>query len=113
MRTCRPRLPNTSPTAVVRNTGLASASDERVIAAAASDERVLISADTDFGTLLARSHAASPSFILIRRASGRRALEQARLIHDNLAAVEADLDSGAIVVLGETSIRIRPLPIGS
>jgi predicted nuclease of predicted toxin-antitoxin system len=96
----------------VRDLNLASAPDESVIAAATTDDRVLISADTDFGSLLARSHAARPSFILIRRASGRRAVDQATLILDNLSAVGTDLDNGAIVVLGEATVRIRPLPIG-
>ena len=85
----------------VRDIGLVSASDEVVIAAASEDDRILISADTDFGTLLARSHASRPSFVLIRRASGRRAIDQAALIIDNLVAVQADLEVGAIVVLGD------------
>ena len=96
----------------VRDIGLVSASDEVVIAAASADDRILISADTDFGTLLARSHANRPSFVLIRRASGRRAIDQAALIIDNLVAVTADLEAGAIVVLGESTVRIRRLPIG-
>lgn len=96
----------------VRDLGLTSAPDERVMAVAANDRRVLVSADTDFGTLLARTGAAVPSVILLRRASGRRASEQAVLLTDNLPAVEADLDAGAVVVLGEQAIRIRRLPIG-
>jgi predicted nuclease of predicted toxin-antitoxin system len=96
----------------VRDIELASASDEVVIAAASADDRILISADTDFGTLLARSHASRPSFVLIRRASGRRAIDQAALIIDNLVAVKADLEVGAIVVLGDSTLRIRRLPIG-
>jgi predicted nuclease of predicted toxin-antitoxin system len=96
----------------VRDLNLASAPDESVIAAAIMDDRVLISADTDFGSLLARSHATRPSFVLIRRASGRRAADQATLIIDNLSAVRTDLDNGAIVVLGEATLRIRRLPIG-
>ena len=54
----------------VRDIGLASASDEVVIAAASADDRILISAD-------------------------------------NLLAVEADLETGAIVVLGDSTLRIR------
>ena len=96
----------------VRDIGLTSACDEVVIAAASTDDRILISADTDFGTLLARTHASRPSFVLIRRASGRRAIDQAALIIDNLVAVKADLEVGAIVVLGDSTLRIRRLPIG-
>lgn len=72
----------------------------------------MISADTDFGALLAQSHATKPSFLLMRRASNRRAAEQAEIILDNLEVVRADLDAGAIVVLGEATLRIRRLPIG-
>ncbi len=97
----------------VRDLGLASAPDEVVMSAARTDLRTLISADTDFGTLLARTGATAPSFILIRRASGRRATEQAALIIDNLAAIADDLDAGAIVVLGERALRIRRLPIST
>lgn len=110
MRTSPPPSPTPVTTSYTYATStLASATDERVIAAAAAARRVLISADTDFGTLLARSHAPEPSFILIRRASGRAAIEQAQLIIDNLPAIEGDLKAGAIAVLGETSIRIRIL----
>ncbi len=97
----------------IRDIGLASAADQTVIETARVEARVLVSADTDFGTLLARSQATSPSFLLIRRASGRRATDQAVLILDNLAAITSDLEAGAVVVLGETSLRIRRLPIGS
>lgn len=95
----------------VRDIGLASSSDEIVIESARTEYRVLISADTDFGTLLARSGAHAPSFLLVRRASGRRAAEQALLIGENLPTVVTDLDAGAIVVLGEATLRIRRLPI--
>lgn len=95
----------------VRDLGLASAPDEVVMSVAGTDLRTLISADTDFGTLLARTGATAPSFLLIRRASGRRAIEQAALIVDNLEAIAEDLEIGAVVVLGERALRIRRLPI--
>jgi predicted nuclease of predicted toxin-antitoxin system len=96
----------------VHDAGLTGAGDDRVIATARDEGRVLVSADTDFGTILARSGARNPSFLLMRRASGRRAADQAQLILENLAAVTSELETGAIVVLGETTIRIRRLPIG-
>lgn len=95
----------------VRDRGLTSANDDVVLALALTEGRVLISADTDFGTLLARSGASKPSVVLIRRAVGHRAAQQARLITDNLPVVQDDLESGAVVVLGEKTIRIRRLPI--
>lgn len=97
----------------VHEVGLSGRDDETVIARARSEKRVLISADTDFGAILARTGASAPSFVLMRRALDRRTGEQAALILDNLVAVEADLAAGAIVVLGEQSLRIRRLPIGN
>jgi hypothetical protein len=63
--------------------------------------------------VLARTGAISPSFLLIRRAANRRVAEQAVLLVANLPVVEDDLEAGAIVVIGESSLRIRRLPIGS
>ena len=79
----------------VRDIGMVSATDPVVIDEARAQGRVRISADTDFGTLLARTHATTPSFLLIRRASGRRASEQAAIILNNLNVARADLDAGA------------------
>ncbi|MDP9183549.1 MAG: DUF5615 family PIN-like protein, partial [Actinomycetota bacterium] len=95
----------------VRDIGLAQAQDEIVLGRAEAEHRVLVSADTDFGTLLARSNRGRPSFMLIRRAAGRRVEQQAGLILSSLVDVEADLDAGAIVVLGEATLRIRRLPV--
>jgi predicted nuclease of predicted toxin-antitoxin system len=95
----------------VRDHGMASADDSSVLALATETSRVLVSADTDFGTLLARTHATSPSFVLVRRVVGRRVPELAAVIADNLLMVEDDLEAGAVVVLGNESLRIRRLPI--
>ncbi|WP_440712420.1 DUF5615 family PIN-like protein [Gordonia sp. FQ] len=95
----------------VRDLSLQGSSDDEVIRHASQSGRILVSSDTDFGTLLARSGATSPSFVLIRRAADRRAADQARLLLDNLPAVAEDLAAGAVVVLGEEKIRIRRLPI--
>lgn len=96
----------------VRQLGLAGTLDPEVLELAVQDNRILVSADTDFGTLLARTHAKSPSFVLIRRLVGRRVDEMASVVIDNLAAVEEDLRSGAVVVIGDETMRIRRLPIG-
>ncbi|MEI7057425.1 DUF5615 family PIN-like protein [Nocardioides sp. CCNWLW239] len=96
----------------VRQLGLAGTLDPDVLELAKRDERILVSADTDFGTLLARTHATSPSFVLIRRLVGRRVHEIARVVIDNLDDVEEDLLAGAVVVIGEETMRIRRLPIG-
>lgn len=95
----------------MRDTDLQAASDQTVLQYARDQHRVLVSADTDFGTLLARSGADKPSIILIRRSSARRAREVALLLLANLDAVSDDLDVGAVVVVTDTDLRIRTLPI--
>ena len=95
----------------VRDAGLLRAGDPEILERATVDRRVVISADTDFGRLLAESGARAPSVILFRRATGRRASSQARLLLANLDQVSSDLDAGAVVVLEATRVRVRRLPM--
>lgn len=90
---------------------MASADDPAVLALAVETRRVLVAADSDFGTLLARTHATSLSFLLVRRLIGRRVPELASVVIENLPLVEDDLEAGAVVVLGDITLRIRRLPI--
>ncbi|WP_166346661.1 DUF5615 family PIN-like protein [Phytoactinopolyspora limicola] len=95
----------------VSDLGLLGKPDTDVMAAAKEDQRVVISADTDFGELLAKSGAALPSVVLLRR-PGKTPEEQAAVLKANLPAVESDLESGAVVVFLQDRIRVRSLPIG-
>ena len=91
--------------------GMHAATDEAIFERAARESRVVVSADTDFGTLLALREATSPSVILFRAASLRRADEQVALILVALPSTEAALRRGAIVILERHRLRLRDLPI--
>jgi predicted nuclease of predicted toxin-antitoxin system len=95
----------------VRDRGLATATDEVIFVQAATEDRVVVSVDTDFGTLLALRSESKPSVILFRGATPKRPSQQAALLLANLAAVERDLEQGAIVVFEPGRIRVRSLPI--
>ena len=96
----------------VRDLGMQASTDEAIFELAGSDDRVLVSADTDFGTLLARRRSAKPSVVIFRRSSGRRPEAQAKLLLGCLPTIREALDLGSVVVIEETRLRIRHLPIG-
>jgi predicted nuclease of predicted toxin-antitoxin system len=95
----------------VRDVGMTTAPDRIILDWAGTEGRTVISADTDFGRLLPASGASGPSVVLLRRETDRRATSQARLLLANLDQVEADLRSGAIVVIENTRMRVRPLRV--
>ncbi len=94
----------------VRQIGLSSASDETILERASTESRVVVTQDTDFGMLLARTGVKHPSIILLRTRDARP-INHARAILEVAISVEKDLHEGAIVVIGDESVRIRRLPV--
>ena len=95
----------------VRDLALTSATDPTILARAVADERVLVTLDTDFGALVAHSGAQLPSIVLFRGNITRRTERQASLFLANIDAVAEDLKAGAVVVIGDSRVRVRRLPI--
>jgi predicted nuclease of predicted toxin-antitoxin system len=90
--------------------GLGGQPDEQVMAQADRENRILISADTDFGELLATAPVVAPSVILLRRTE-KTPESLAAIIIANLGQLTEDLAAGALVVIGDTKIRTRLLPM--
>lgn len=94
-----------------REYGMEAAPDIEIFSRAATENRVILSADTDFATLLALREETKPSVILLRCGPKRPAL-QVQLLLANLPAIEELAEKGSIIVIEETRIRVRSLPIG-
>lgn len=86
--------------------GLLKASDVQIFDRAAKDGDVLITADTDFSMLLAARGSAGPSVVLLRHVAELPWRDHETLLVENLPAVLADLQDGAVVSLSPT--RLRP-----
>lgn len=91
--------------------GLLVATDDEIFDWAAANGAVVVTADSDFAMLLAIRRARTPSVVLLRDVADRTPTAHARLLIDNLAAVEEVLTSGAIVSLSPVRLRVRELPI--
>jgi predicted nuclease of predicted toxin-antitoxin system len=94
-----------------RDVALMSASDPVVLAAALQHRRVLLTLDADFGALVALSGARQPSIVLFRGEVTRRPEGQATLLLANLDQIAAALTEGAVIVIGDERVRVRPLPV--
>ncbi|MBN1443095.1 MAG: DUF5615 family PIN-like protein [Planctomycetes bacterium] len=94
----------------VRDIGLATASDDIVFTEAAREDRVILAQDVDFGTILALRGDSRPSVVSFRcrLKSADRLLA---LLVRTLPLVESDLASGSLVVVQDSRIRVRRLPI--
>ena len=95
----------------VRDYGMQAASDEQIFDIAAQERRTLISADTDFAQLLALAQSVTPSLILFRRPFHGAPEAEIRLLLANLPGISSAVEGGCVVVLEESRVRIRTLPI--
>lgn len=90
--------------------GLSTASDQKILEFARADSRYVCTLDADFHALLAVSGASGPSVIRIRR-EGLRGPEIAGMLMQVWKAAQDAIKGGALVTVTERTIRVRRLPI--
>lgn len=90
--------------------GLHRAGDRRIFEEAARSRRILLTSDLDFGEILARS-SGRVSVVILRLRSNATANVTGRL-EVALAQAGSALEHGAVVIVGEASLRLRRLPLG-
>ena len=95
----------------VGDLGLARAADAHILDVARERQAVVVTLDADFHTLLATSHAASPSVVRIRIES-LNGEQLSSLLMQVLAVASAEIKAGAVVSVTARRIRVRMLPIG-
>jgi predicted nuclease of predicted toxin-antitoxin system len=95
----------------VRDVGMHASADDEVFDLAENEGRVIVSSDTDFGALLAVRRKRTPSFILFRRSQGRRPKEFVSQVLYLVERYTEQLRLGCILTVGDTSVRLRLLPV--
>ena len=95
----------------LRDEGLQRLPNGEIFARAIAEDRVVVTFDLDFGDIVATmgGRAASVLLFRLRNARGDHVIERISAALDMAADA---LESGAIVVVQETHLRIRHLPVG-
>jgi predicted nuclease of predicted toxin-antitoxin system len=94
----------------VGDIGLAQATDAEIMAEAERNREVIITHDLDYGHLLAFSGDTAPSVVIYRLRNTHPETLFTRLMAV-WPEVEKPLREGAIVILEDAALRVRPLPI--
>ena len=84
--------------------------DEEIFARAIHEGRVILTFDLDFARLVFDARAAFPSIVIYRLADPRAHHQIERLMAALRVAAVA-LESGAVVVVDDTRVRLRELPM--
>ncbi len=90
--------------------GLAAADDQTILGHARERSQIVVTLDADFHAQLALSRAEAPSVIRIR-IEGLQAGQLADLLALVLERCQDDLESGAMVTVTESRVRVRRLPL--
>ncbi len=92
------------------SSGLSQASDLSIIDVARKNNEIIVTHDLDYSHLMAFSGKPDPSVIIFRIKNTRPDNLSYRIINA-LERIEKPLREGCIVVIEDTTIRLRKLPI--
>ncbi|MEO8268995.1 MAG: DUF5615 family PIN-like protein [Aureliella sp.] len=90
--------------------GAPDAADEVLMQWAADNDSIVLTHDLDFGTMLSATQAAKPSVVQVRTQNVLPA-DIGDLLVTELKAHEAELLSGALLVIDRARLRVRILPL--
>ncbi|MHB9109289.1 MAG: DUF5615 family PIN-like protein [Armatimonadota bacterium] len=94
----------------VGDIGASTATDSEILQISRDQQRIAITLDADFHALLALSGSSSPSVIRVR-IEGLRSDALVEVIRRTIERCHIDLIEGAMVMVTETKIRVRKLPL--
>lgn len=94
----------------LRDIGMQRMPDEEIFTRAVHEGRVILTFDLDFARLVFDARAAFPS-VVIYRLTDARAHHQIERLTAALRVATLALEAGAVVVVDDTRVRIRELPI--
>jgi predicted nuclease of predicted toxin-antitoxin system len=92
----------------LRELGSSSLSDRDVFARAAVEDRVVITFDLEFGDIIGSASGTGPGVVLLRLRSPRQSHLRNR-VRIALSLTEKTLETGAIVLVEDSRIRVRTL----
>jgi len=84
--------------------------DDQIIQKARAENRIILTHDLDFSRLVAISQSQLPSVITFRLKDMRPTLVN-HYLNEALDHFATDLQSGALVSIGDNGIRMRRLPV--
>jgi len=90
--------------------GMQTATDKDIFTYALREDMVIITMDLDFGEILAYVKATKPSIIIFRLPNPSPSHVN-DILANALPRIEEALSSGSIVVIEESRIRVKHLPV--
>jgi len=87
-----------------------NSADKTIVETAKKERRIIITQDLDFSEIISLAGKKAPSLISLRLSSSRIEYVNKRL-EEVLPKIEYDVENGSIIVVEDSRIRLRSLPV--